>query len=127
MISFSAESALMSTKPDTCGPSAMPAIRKIATSGTPIFCATKAASVPTARISPQARRVCCAMAMELDASIEASIQPLQPRRDFSDGDIGLVEQLAHGEEAMELAGEVPIGDGHAGLLQLCGIFVAFVA
>ena len=51
-----------------------------------------------------------------------SIQRLQPCRNFSDRDIGLVEQLAHGEEAMELAGEVAIGDGHAGLLQPRGIF-----
>jgi hypothetical protein len=28
---------------------------------------------------------------------------------------------------VELAGEVPVGNGHAGLLQLGGIFVAFVA
>src|SRR5579871_1378920 len=120
MIWLSAEEALMSTAPSACGPSAMPAIRNTATSGTAIFCATKAASVPTARISPQARRVCCATAMELDASITRSIQRLQPCRDLGDGDIGLVEQLAHREEAVELAGEVPVGDRHAGLLQLRG-------
>src|ERR1700760_4748779 len=105
MIWLNAEEALMSTTPSACGPSAIPASRNTATSGTPIFCARKAASVPIARISPQASSVCCAMAMELDASICRLIQSLQPCRDLGDGDIGLVEQVAHGEEAVELAGE----------------------
>src|SRR6185312_2683797 len=125
MISFSAEPASMFTRPIACGPSTMPTIRNTATSGILIFCATKAASVPTARISPQESRVCWAIAAE-DASIENSIQPLQPGRDFRHRDIGLIEQLAHGEEAVELAGEMPVGNAHAILLQPRGIFIAFV-
>src|ERR1700744_4300427 len=78
MIWLNAEEALMSTTPSACGPRAFPASRNTATSGTPIFCARKAASVPIARISPQASSVCCAMAMELDASICRLIQSLQP-------------------------------------------------
>src|SRR5215475_5962985 len=101
----------------------MPAMRKTATSGILIFCATKAASVPTARISPHESSVCWAIAVE-DASMDSSIQPLQPGRDLAHRDIGLVEQLAHGEEAVELAREMPVSDAHAVLLQPRGIFVA---
>src|SRR5581483_758814 len=127
MIWLSAEEALMSMRPSAWGPRAIPAIRNIATSGAAIFCATNAASVPIARISPQASSVCWAMAIELDGSICRLIQSLQPCRNFSDRDIGLVEQLAHGEEAVELAGEMPVGDRHASLLQLRGVFDALVA
>src|SRR5690349_23328778 len=125
MISFSADAAGMCTSPSACGPSAMPAIRKIATSGTLIFCATNAASVPIARISPQESSVCWAIAAE--ASMPASIQRLEPGCNVGHGDIGLLQELAHGEEAMELAGEMLVGDGNAGFLQPCGIFVTFVA
>src|SRR6185312_13634373 len=127
MIWLNAEEALMSTRPSACGPSAMPASRNTATSGTLIFCATKAASVPIARISPQASNVCWAMVIEAVGSIGRSIQRLQPCRNFGDRDIGLVEQFAHGEEAVELAGEMAIDDGYAGLFQPRGIFIAFVA
>src|SRR6201994_1013437 len=123
MIWLNAEDALMSTMPSACGPSAIPASRNIATSGTPIFCATKAASVPIARISPQASSVCWAIAMGVGASIKRLVQRLQLCRNFSDCDIGLDNQLAHGKKAVELAGKVAIGDGHAGLLQPRGIFV----
>ena len=37
------------------------------------------------------------------------------------------KQFAHGEEAVELAGKVLVGDGHAGFLEAVGVFVAFVA
>src|SRR5215470_14572392 len=125
MISFSAEVAGIRTSPSACGPSAMPAIRKIATSGMRIFWATNAASVPIARMRPQESRVCCAIALE-DASIESSTQRLQPGCNFADCDIRLAQQLAHGEEAMELAGEMAVGDGDARFLQPRGIFIAFV-
>src|SRR5689334_25303533 len=122
MIWFSAEEGLMSTTASPCGPRAMPAIRKAATSGIRSLPATKAESVPIARIRAQASSVCCAMAIEAGASMSRSIQSLQPGRYLAHGDIGLVEQLAHGEEAVELAGEVAIGNGHAGFFQPCGIF-----
>src|ERR1700761_9620361 len=127
MISFSADAAGIRTSPSAWGPSARPASRKTATSGILIFCATKAASVPTARISPHDSSVCWAIAAEEAASIRDLVQPLQPACDLSHRDIGLVEQPAHGKEAVELAGEVFVGDGHAGLLQPRGIFVALVA
>src|ERR1700694_1416340 len=44
----------------------------------------------------------------------AEIQRLQPVPDFAGRDIGLLQQLAHGEEAVELAGKAPIRHGHAG-------------
>src|SRR5260370_39727210 len=72
MIWFSAEPAGMCTKPSACGPTAMPARRKIATSGILILCANSAASVPTARMSPQESRVCFAISMEEEASTAAS-------------------------------------------------------
>src|SRR5262249_19601909 len=54
-------------------------------------------------------------------------QRFQPDADLAGGDIGLVEQLANGEEAMDLAGEEAIGDGNAGRLQPLRISIAFVA
>src|SRR5215468_6250856 len=87
MIWLSAEEALMSTRPSACGPSAMPATRKIATSGTPIFCATKAASVPIARTRPQASSVCWAMAIEADDSICRLFQRLHPCGNLAHGHI----------------------------------------
>src|SRR5207237_1198124 len=45
------------------------------------------------------------------------IQLLQPGADVARRDIGLVEQLAHGEEAVELAGMRPVRHRHAGLAQ----------
>src|SRR5262249_44117555 len=125
-ISSSAEPAGMLTRCVTCGPSRMPAMRKTATSGILIFCATKAASVPTARISPHESSVCWAIADE-EASMDSSIEALQPGRDLAHRDIGLVEQLAHREEAVELASEMSVGDAYAILFQPRGIFVAFVA
>ena len=65
-----------------------------------------AISVPIARISPQR---------------------LQPIADLLDRDVGLRQQLAHGEEAVELAGEGAMGGGHAGGFQPLRIFLAFVA
>jgi hypothetical protein len=55
------------------------------------------------------------------------VQRLQPGRDLARCDIGLLQQFAHGEEAVELAGKYPRRDGHAGVLEPRGIFVAFVA
>ena len=57
----------------------------------------------------------------------ALFQRLQPAGDLGDGDVGLLQQLAHGEEAVELAGKVPVGHGHAGFLQPRGVFGALVA
>src|SRR5438105_223228 len=68
MIWFSAESALMSMTPSACGPIAMPVSRNTATSGIRIFCATRLASVPIARISPHDSSVSFATSMEADAS-----------------------------------------------------------
>src|SRR4051794_1643865 len=124
MIWFSAESALMSTRPRACGPIAMPVNRKTATSGILIFCASRPASVPIARMRPQDSRVCFATSMEADASKftssmrernETLVQRLQPDRDVGCRDIGLRQQLAHSEEAVELAGKMLVGDGDAGL------------
>src|SRR6266581_3659071 len=56
-----------------------------------------------------------------------SVQRLQPAGDVARREIGLRQQLAHGEEAVELAGKVLVADGHAGVLQPFGVFVAFVA
>src|SRR5262249_32254512 len=124
-----AESALISISPSACGPSAMPAIRNRATSGTRIFCATKPIRVPIASTSPHDISVCLAISIAAEDSTAAPrlTLRLQPGADFAGGDVGLVEQFAHGEEAVELAGEVAIGHGHAGLLQPLGIFVALVA
>ena len=69
MIWFSAESAAISISFSPCGPSAIPASRKIATSGILIRCASKVESVPIARIKPQDNRVCRAISIEEDASI----------------------------------------------------------
>src|SRR6516164_11531890 len=158
MIWFSAESAVMLTRESPCGPSAIPASRKIATSGIRIRCATNAASVPTARISPQESSVCLAISIELDAanarsvlnvddpafsgsspsrpgqgnpdrsfrSRRVSIQSFQPGRDLAHGDVGLVQELAHREEAVELAGQMQLDHSNARFLQPRGIFVAFV-
>src|SRR6266576_6678669 len=46
--------------------------------------------------------------------VDPSIQRLQPGADLAGCDIGLLQQLAHGEEAMKLAGEMTVGHGHAG-------------
>src|SRR4030081_2324981 len=137
MIWFNAESAGISTSPSACGPIAIPVTRNTATSGILIFCATKPATVPIARIMPHDSNVCLATSMEVEASkiipfdrVPISLplfQRLEPAGDFAQGDVGLRQQLAHGEEAVELAGKMPIGYGHAGLLQPRGIFVAFVA
>src|ERR1700689_3693742 len=56
-----------------------------------------------------------------------TLQRLQPLRDLAGSDIGLLQQFAHGEEAVELPGKMPVGDGNAGLLQPLGVFTAFVA
>ena len=58
---------------EACGPTAMPEIRKIATSGIRIRCANSAASVPTARISPHDSSVCWAIRIEADGSMLRSI------------------------------------------------------
>src|SRR5262249_2541046 len=128
MIWFSAESALISIRPSACGPSAMPTSRNSATSGTRIFCARKPVSVPIASTSPHDISVCLAIsiAVEVSTNRSGSVQGLQPGADFACRDIGLVEQLAHGEEAVELAGEEAIGDGNAGRLQALRIFIALV-
>src|ERR1700721_2307825 len=135
MIWFSAESALIWTRSSACGPIAIPATRNTATSGILIFCASSAATVPIARIRPNASSVCLAISRETDVSKFATfrfpenalIQRPQPRADLAGGDIGLRQQLAHGEEAVELAAKMPVGHGNAGCLQTLGIFVAFVA
>src|SRR5262245_2801266 len=103
MIWFSAESALISTRPSACGPTAIPASRNSATSGTRIFCARSPTAVPIVSTRPHDISVCLAISIELDGSTRAPllVQRLQPGADFAGSDIGLVEQLAHGEEAME--------------------------
>ena len=58
-----------------------------------------------------------AVSLDRDEVSSALVQRLQPGADFAGGDIGLRQQLAHGEEAVELAGKVPVGHGHAGFLQ----------
>src|ERR1700692_4832367 len=135
MIWFSAESALIWTRSSACGPIAMPATRNTATSGILIFCASSAATVPIARTRQNASSVCLAISMEAEVSngrlpVGRSyrlIQGSQPCADLAGGDIGLRQQPAHGEEAVELAGKMPVGHGHAGLPEALGIFVAFVA
>ena len=54
--------------------------------------------------------------MDAKAADCALFQRLQPAGDFADGDVGLLQQLAHGEEAVELAGKMPVRHGHAGFL-----------
>ena len=66
-------------------------------------------------------------AQPLNFWVQALIQCLQPGADFAGRDIGLLQQLAHGEEAVELARECPVGHCNAGLSQAHGVFVAFVA
>src|SRR5580704_5562991 len=135
MIWFSAESALTWTRSSACGPIAMPATRNTATSGTRIFCASSAATVPIARTRPNASSVCLAISMEAEVSngrlpVGRSyrlIQGSQPCADLAGGDIGLRQQPAHGEEAVELAGKMPVGHGHAGFGQAVCVFVTFVA
>jgi len=46
--------------------------------------------------------------------------------DLAHGDVGLVQEPAHREEAVKLTGKVPIGHGNARFLQPLGKFVAFV-
>src|SRR3984957_17803917 len=123
MIWFSAESAGMSISPSARGPIAIPATRNTATSGILIFCANRPVRVPMARISPHESSVCLATSSEAPPIL----QRLQPDADFTGRDIGLLQQFTHGEEAVELAGEMPVGHGHAGFLQTAGVFVAFVA
>src|SRR6201989_1379481 len=87
MIWLSAESALMSISPSASGPTAMPATRKMATSGILIFCAAKAASVPIARISPQDSSVCWATSIEAEGSTtvpEKVLNQFQPQRSADD-------------------------------------------
>src|ERR1700744_6390678 len=137
MISFSAESALMSTSPETSGPSAIPATRNTATSGTRIFCANSPARVPTARMRPHDSSVCRAMSIAVELSKpgldplsragRASVQRLQPAGDFTHRHVGLLQQFAHGEKAVELAGKCPGGYGDAGVLQPRRIRIALVA
>src|ERR1700738_5078638 len=83
MIWFSAESADICTSPSACGPIAMPVTRNTATSGTLIFCASRLARVPIARMSPQESSVCLAISMEADASNQLPIidvnHPARPR------------------------------------------------
>src|SRR5258708_38039222 len=57
----------------------------------------------------------------------ALIQCLQPGADFAGRSIGLDQQVAHGEETVELARKMSIGRGNAGLSQPLGVFVAFIA
>src|SRR6266403_2584652 len=137
MIWFSAESALISTSPSACGPIAIPAMRNTTTSGILIFWASRAATVPIARIRPHESSVCFAISRDADASMAVSceaklstmqlIQRLQPVADFAGRDIGLLQQFSHGEEAVELAWKSPVRHRHAGFLQAFCIFVAFVA
>src|SRR5262245_9998160 len=51
----------MSISPSAFGPISMPAMRNTATSGIPIFRARRPVIVPTARIRPQASRMCFAI------------------------------------------------------------------
>src|SRR4051812_43055371 len=86
------------------------------------------ARVPWLPSQLRPRRGMAKMVRTMEAiGFASSAQPLQPRADLAHGNIGLLQQLAHGEEAVELSGVVPGGDADAGLLQACGIFVAFVA
>src|SRR5258708_13681235 len=73
MIWFSADSAPICTSPSACGPIAMPVTRNTATSGILIFCASRLASVPIARMRPEDRSVCFAISMEADASNQLPI------------------------------------------------------
>src|ERR1700677_480309 len=135
MIWFRAESALIWTRSSARGPIARPATRNTATSGIRIFCASSAATVPIARTRPNASSVCLAISREAEvsnlalpsAASDDLLQRPQPCADVAGGDIGPRQQLAHGEEAVELAGKMLVGHGHAGLLETLGIFVAFVA
>src|SRR5688500_18250366 len=61
------------------------------------------------------------------AALVALVLRPQPRADLAGGDISLLQQFAHGEEAVELAGKVPVGDRYAGFFQSRRVFVAFVA
>src|SRR6267378_4752411 len=65
---FSAESALMWMSASACGPIAIPTMRNSATSGILIFCASRPATVPIARIRPQESSVFLAILIEADAS-----------------------------------------------------------
>src|ERR1700688_3407533 len=123
MIWFSAESAGMSISPSARGPIAIPTTRNTATSGILIFCANRPVRVPMARISPHESSVCLAISSE----VTPILQGLQPDADFTGRDIGLLQQFTHGEEAVELAGKMPVGHGDAGCLQAALIFVALVA
>src|SRR6266403_2488765 len=141
MIWFSAESALISTSPSACGPIAIPAMRNTATSGILTRRASRAATVPMVRMSPHESSTCFAISMEADACNGITycepqamneiggplIKRLQPLADFAGRDIGLLQQLAHGEEAVELAGKGPVRYDNAGFLQATCVFVAFVA
>src|SRR5260370_30353719 len=141
MIWFSAESALISTSPSACGPIAIPAMRNTATSGILILCASSPVTVPMVRMSPHESSTCFAVSMEVGASNgitsfepqaideigDPLIKRLQPVADFAGRDIGLLQQFAHGKEAVELAGKAPVRHRHAGFLQAFCVFVAFVA
>src|SRR5271165_7135867 len=139
MIWFSAESAAISISFSPCGPNAIPASRKIAISGIRIFCATSPAIVPIARINPQLSSVCLAISIEAEVSTRViipgpvdfsrvpSTKFLQPSPDLADRDVGLLEKLAHGEESVELAGEVAICHSNSRVLQALRIVRAFVA
>src|ERR1700681_4071215 len=134
MIWFSAESALMSTSASACGPIARPVTRNTATSGILIFCASRPATVPIARISPQESSVCFAISIDVDASNlltfcdprtigepRGLIQRLHPDADFARRDNCLLQQFSHREKTVELARKSPVRHGHAGFLQSSSI------
>ena len=54
------------------------------------------------------------------------VEGLQPIADLGGGDICLLQQLAHGEEAVELARECPVRYSDAGFTQTMCVFVTFV-
>ncbi len=58
----------MSIMPKACGPIAIPATRKAATSGILTFCANSPVTVPTARMSPPDSNVCLAISTEAEGS-----------------------------------------------------------
>ena len=73
MIWFSAESALMSTKPERLRADRDAGEQEHRDVGNPDFLRQQAASVPIARISPQDSRVCLAISMEADASNQSPL------------------------------------------------------
>ena len=116
------------------GPISMPTIRNTATSGIRIFCASRPVTVPIARMSPQDSRVCLAISIEAEVPRECLRSGIRAYFNaFSQAPISLAATLAccsslpMVKKPWNWPGKCTIGHGNAGLLQPCGIFVAFVA